>query len=162
MHFPEDVVGVIRKVSPVLGTALGGPAGGLVGSLISSILGVDMNNHEEVSKKIDNDPECQVKLRELELQFKDLQTAREEASKEQGFARIFRPMMVIVAYISLFIDLALIKYCQDELIRQILILFTGVLILDIRQMHKLYFGSGEDTRGNFLLSNIFKLFSYRK
>jgi tetrahydromethanopterin S-methyltransferase subunit D len=38
MSIYSSLVPIISKVSPVLGSALGGPAGALVGSLISSAL----------------------------------------------------------------------------------------------------------------------------
>lgn len=151
--FP-NLISIISKVSPFLGSALGGPAGGLVGSLISNALGVDMNNPDEVEKKLE-DPESVARLKELELQLNDLHDARQAASNETGALRYMRPMLVIMAFVSLFADILLIMYVDNEIIKQILLAFTGILILDIRQIYKMYFGSWDD-KFNFLSSQFKK------
>lgn len=146
-------IDIISKVSPVLGAALGGPMGGLVGSLISKVLGVDMKNPEELSKKME-DPECASKLKELELELSELQNARDAAARETGFMRYMRPMLVILAFVSLFLDFILLIYVENEMIKQALLVFTGVLILDIRQIYKMYFGSFDEKTS--FMGNIFK------
>jgi len=147
---PNSIVNIISAISPVLGTALGGPAGTLVGSLISKAIGVNMDDPNEVARKLE-DPECVHKLKELELQLNDLHDARLAASNETGALRFMRPFLVIVAFLSLFGDILLIMYVDDDIIRQILLAFTGILILDIRQIYKMYFG-GWDDKINFLSS----------
>lgn len=149
-----DVISIISKVSPVLGTALGGPAGGIIGSIISKVLGVDMKNPDSVQKALDEDPECANKLKELELELNELQSARSAANSETGFMRYVRPMLVLLAFFSLFADIVLLIYVEDQAVRQLLWVFTGVLILDIRQIYKLYFGNWEE-KTNFI-TGIFK------
>jgi len=151
---PDSIANIISKVSPVLGSALGGPAGGLIGSLISNVLGVDMNDHKEVEKKLE-DPECVARLKELELQLNDLHDARQAASNETGALRYMRPFLVLIAFLSLFADILLIMYVDNDIIKQILLAFTGILILDIRQIYKMYFGSWDD-KINFLSSQFKK------
>lgn len=157
MSFPSSIISIVSKIAPTLGTALGGPAGSLVGSLVSSTLGgVDMKNEDEVKKKIECDHDSVQKLRELELQFKDLKSARDAAENEKGAKWWFRAGLVVLAYLSLFVDVVLIYFLDNALIRDILVLFTGVLILDIRQMHKLYFGSSDTTDFGSLFTRLFK------
>ena len=157
MSISNTVILAISKFAPTLGTLLGGPLGSLFGSLVSSALGgVDMKNKDDVLKKLDSE-DTQQKLKELELQFSDLKSARLSAEHEKGAKWWFRPFMVVLAYFSLFVDVGLIYFIDNDTIRQILILFTGVLILDIRQMHKLYFGSSNSPDENIsLLSRLFK------
>ena len=139
------VSSIISKVAPALGGALAGPAGGFVGSLISSVLGVDMSKPDEVEKKIQEDPDCVVKLKELELQLADLQSARAEASKETGYLRLIRPFLAIAAMMAIFIDIVLIKYIvDDDIVKQILIVMMVCLVWDVRQIYKFYFGSDSD------------------
>ncbi len=67
----NEVINIISKISPILGTALGGPIGGaagIVASLISKALGgVDMSDPTKVIEAIKNDPEAERKLKELEI-----------------------------------------------------------------------------------------------
>lgn len=147
--FPDVLVSIISKVSPVLGTALGGPAGGLVGSLISGALGVDMNKTDEVVKALE-DPIMVSKLKELELQMNDLQNARSEASKETGGLRFVRPILAIVAMFAIFADVILINHVTDRVVNEILIIMLVSLVWDVRQIYSFYFGKGEEVP-SFLL-----------
>lgn len=149
-----NIISVISAVSPVLGKALGGPAGGVVSSIISKVLGVNMNSPESVKKALEENPECAAQLKELELELAELQSARNSANQEEGFMRYVRPILVLLAFLSLFADIVLLMYVKDEAVRQLLWVFTGVLILDIRQIYKLYFGNWEE-KTNFM-AGIFK------
>lgn len=140
---PSALISLISKVSPILGSALAGPAGGIVGSLISSALGVDMNNKDDVAKKLD-DPECVAKLKEVELQFSDLQNARLEASKDQGYLKLVRPLLALFSMLAIFADIWAIEYTTNEILEQILIVMLVILVWDVRQIYKFYFGSGDD------------------
>jgi hypothetical protein len=146
---PDAFVSLISKVSPILGSALAGPAGGIVGSLISNALGVDMDKHDEVAKKLE-DPGCVAKIKELELQFSDLQNARVEASKDQGYLKLVRPLLAIFAMIAIFADIYAIEYTTNDILEQIIIVMLVVLVWYVRQIYKFYFGSGEEVP-SFLL-----------
>jgi hypothetical protein len=154
MSIPTLVIDMISKVTPGIGALLGGPVGGVVGSLVSSVLGVDMKNADEVHKMLKDNPDCINDLKKLELQLQELQNARDAAAKETGIMRYMRPMLVILAFLALFTDLALLAYVDNTLIREALLVFTGILILDIRQIYKLYFGSWQDNIS--ILPNLFK------
>lgn len=146
-----DIKSIISGISPVLGSALGGPAGGAIGLLISKVLGVDMKNPEDLKNKIEHDPSCIDKLKELELQLSDMQQARDIASKETGGLRLVRPLLAVGAMFAIFVDILLIKYfVVDDLVKQILIVMMVFLVWDIRQIYKFYFGNEEEVP-NFLL-----------
>ena len=66
-----DLIDVVSKVSPIIGTALAGPAGGLVGTLIANTFGADDKNPDDILKKLQADPEAQFKLKQLELQHQE-------------------------------------------------------------------------------------------
>lgn len=152
MSIYSSLVPIISKVSPILGSALGGPSGALVGSLISATLGVNMNKPEEILNKLDSDPSSLDKLKELELQLKDLQDARSEASKEVGALRFVRPILAGLAMVAIFADVLLINYVDDYVVNQILIVMLVSLVWDVRQIYKFYFGSGEEVP-SFLLKD---------
>lgn len=142
--FPTLIVTAISRISPVLGSALGGPLGSVVGSLISSVLGgVDMQNSDIVSQALNN-PEAIKKIKELELQFTDLQNARLEASKETGTIRFVRPILAIVSMFAIVADIIAIEYTTNEILSQVLIIMLVILVWDVRQIYKFYFGSGDD------------------
>jgi len=151
MSIYSALVPIISKVSPLLGSALGGPAGALVGSLISSTLGVDMSKPEDLLNKL-SDPSALDKLKELELQLKDLQDARIEASKDTGALRFVRPALALFAMLAIFADVLLINYVEDYVVNQILIVMLVSLVWDVRQIYKFYFGSGEEVP-SFLLKD---------
>lgn len=156
MLLSNEVISIISKISPVIGSALAGPSGSIVGYLVSSIFGGKMENPEDVQKKIEDDPVVLNEIKKLEIQLGDLKSARDFAEKEDGNMKWFRPLLVLIAYLALFADIILLYYIKDNLIKQILILFTGVLVLDIRQMHRMYFGSTPDNSDGFVFSNLFK------
>lgn len=151
------LIDAITKISPVLGTMLGGPAGGLVGTLISRTLGgIDMSDPAKVVQAIKSDPDAERKIRELDIQLNDLQHARIEASKEVGAMKIVRPLLAIAAMIAIFINIVLIKYVvEDEIVRDVLIVMMVFLVWDIRQIYKFYFGNEEEVPG-FLFSKLKK------
>lgn len=61
----KDIENAVAKVSPFLGTALGGPVGGAVGALISKSLGVK-ESPEAVLSALD-DPKLAIQLKHIEL-----------------------------------------------------------------------------------------------
>lgn len=142
--FPPQIIDIIRSVSPALGSALAGPIGGIVGSLISSKLGIiDMNNTTQVADALLK-PDSQDKLKELELQLNDLQNARIQEEKSTGLQKLIRPMLAICAMLAIFIDVVFIDTVQNEMVKQILILMLVILVWDVRQIYKFYFGSSDD------------------
>lgn len=147
--FPTSIVELISKTSPVLGSALGGPVGGVVGDLISSVLGgVDMTDHESVAKSLQGQ-QNQDKLRALEMQLTDLQSARLSAEKEQGAQKLVRPFLALLAMAAVFVDILAIQYVTDKMLNEILIMMLVFLIWDIRQIYKFYFGSSDDLPNPF-------------
>jgi hypothetical protein len=151
MSIYASLIPIISKVSPILGSALGGPAGALVGSLISSTLGVDMSKPEDLISKL-SEPSSVDKLKDLELQLKDLQDARDQASKDTGSLRFVRPVLALFAMVAIFVDIILINYVEDYVVNQILVVLLVSLVWDVRQIYKFYFGSGEEVP-SFLLKD---------
>lgn len=62
----KDIENAVAKVSPFLGTALGGPVGGAVGALVASKLGVK-ESPEAILGALD-DPKLAIQLKNIELQ----------------------------------------------------------------------------------------------
>lgn len=139
--FPASLVDIITKVAPSLAGYMLGPLGGVVGNLISSQLGgVDMSNVNEVQKALEQ-PESQQKLKELELQLTDLQNARVAASKESPLPRL---LLAVAAHLALFADIYFIEHVHNDMLKQLLLMMMCILIWDIRQVFKFYFGSSSE------------------
>ena len=139
------IVDLISKSSPYIGTLLGGPLGGLIGSLVSKALGgIDMNDPQNVITAIQSDPEAAQKLKELEMQLKDLQSARDSASKDKGMLIFIRPLLILLAHVVLAVNIYLITIATNDLLVTVLLVFMYVLVSEIRQMYKFYFGNGDD------------------
>lgn len=123
---------------------LSSPVTESIGNLVSSALGgVDMANPESVVKALEV-PENIDKLKELELQLKDLQDARAVAGKETGGRVWVRPFLALLAMGALVGDIYAIQYVTDKMLNEILIMMLVFLIWDIRQIYKFYFGSSDD------------------
>lgn len=148
--FPLNLIEMVSKHTPFLGSALGSPIGSVVGNLISSLLGgVDMSNTEQVKKALDN-PAFVEKLKELELQLTDLQNARLIAQRDTGGLKLIRPFLAVLAMIALVADIYAINYVTDKMLSEILIMMLVFLVWDIRQIYKFYFGSADDLPNPFI------------
>jgi|SRR5882724_4136927 len=64
---PKELFGILTKVAPLLGTALGGSAGTLVGTLIANVFGADPKDYSDILTKILGDPDRNIKLQQLEM-----------------------------------------------------------------------------------------------
>lgn len=139
--FPSIIVNIISKIAPTVGRMLGSPVTESIGNLVSSALGgVDMANPESVLKALEV-PSNVDKLKELELQLTDLQNARVAASKESPLPRL---LLAVAAHLALFADVYFIEHVHNDLLRQLLLMMMVILIWDIRQVYKFYFGSSSD------------------
>lgn len=140
---PYNLVSIVSKVSPVLGSALAGPAGGIVGSLISSVIGADMKDQNDVAKKLD-DPDCVAKLKELELQFSDLADARNKFNSYPTSIKVIYLLLTLFAMLSLAADIYLLDFVENPVSQGVLLVVLYFIVNDLRQIYKFFFGSGED------------------
>lgn len=65
-NMPKELLQLVTRAAPMLGSAFGGPAGMLIGSLIANAFGADPKKPEDILKKIMLDPEYEMKLQKLE------------------------------------------------------------------------------------------------
>ena len=63
----RDLVSVVGKAAPLVGTAIGGPAGATIGGLVANALGVD-NTPDAVAEAIKNDPEAAIQLKRFQAE----------------------------------------------------------------------------------------------
>ena len=80
----NDLIAMVSKFAPAIGTALGGPLGGLAVSAIAEKLGV-ADEVEAVTKAIKADPEAAMKLKQLELdKFKAVLADKDSARNREA------------------------------------------------------------------------------
>lgn len=70
-NLPKDLLQIVIKAAPLLGTALGGQAGTLIGSLIANVFGADPKKPDDLLHKILADPEYELKLQKLEQEHEE-------------------------------------------------------------------------------------------
>ena len=80
----NDLISMVSKFAPAIGTALGGPLGGLAVSAIAEKLGVAAEV-EAVTKAIKADPESAIKLQQLENEkFKAVLADKDSARNREA------------------------------------------------------------------------------
>ena len=80
----NDLISMVSKFAPAIGTALGGPLGGLAVSAIAEKLGV-ADEIEAVTKAIQTDPESAIKLQQLENEkFKAILADKDSARNREA------------------------------------------------------------------------------
>ena len=80
----NDLISMVSKFAPAIGTALGGPLGGLAVSAIAEKLGV-ADSITEVTKAIQTDPESAIKLQQLENEkFKAILADKDSARNREA------------------------------------------------------------------------------
>ena len=80
----NDLISMVSKFAPAIGTALGGPLGGLAVSAIAEKLGV-ADEVEAVTKAIKADPESAIKLQQLENEkFKAVLADKDSARNREA------------------------------------------------------------------------------
>lgn len=119
----------IAKAAPILGSILGGPAGGAVGALISAKFGGDSSNADDLYKRIQADPESEVKLKQIEadhdIELKTLAITSENNRLSNETAQL---KIVSDNQQNARDNNAKSKKLSDETIKVLLVMFTFLVI----------------------------------
>ena len=57
---------IIGLGAPLLGSVIAGPAGTIIGQVVADMFGGDINDPDDILKRIRNDPESAIKLRQIQ------------------------------------------------------------------------------------------------
>jgi hypothetical protein len=148
----NDLISMVSKFAPAIGTALGGPLGGLAVSAIAEKLGVSAEV-EAVTKAIQADPEAAIKLQQLEnekfkavLADKDSARSREAtiATSEKAplLNKLISPalaLIVVAAWVG--IQFTLINSTVPQEMRELVARVLGTLDGALMVILSYYFGA---------------------
>ena len=148
----NDLISMVSKFAPAIGTALGGPLGGLAVSAIAEKLGV-ADEIEAVTKAIKADPESAIKLQQLEnekfkavLADKDSARNREAtiATSEKAplINKLVSPVLaliVVVAWVG--IQYTLLNTTVPQEMRELVARVLGTLDGALMVILSYYFGA---------------------
>lgn len=142
----SSLIDVVAKLSPIVGTALGGPVGGIVTALLSSFFGA--KDIPTLLANIQNDPEREIKIKEIEEQIQannlgDIQSARARDEKIVEMAAAPNANFV-VSFIAL--------------VPHILAFMVGGAIFSIAMMRMFYIDETNDTLLAVIISQLFIIF----
>ena len=140
----NDLIAMVSKFAPAIGTALGGPLGGLAVSAIAEKVGVE-DEVEAVTKAIKADPEAAMKLKQLELdKFKAVLADKDSARNREAtiatsekaplINKLVSPVLaliVVVAWVGIQYTLLNTTVPQEmrELVARVLGTLDGALML---------------------------------
>ena len=84
----DNLLSILKTAAPALATAVAGPAGGLAVQLIADKLGIDDKTVKGVTEALQNNPDLQLKLREIDLKELELnaQDRRSARGREAAIA----------------------------------------------------------------------------
>jgi hypothetical protein len=159
----NELISMVSKFAPAIGTALGGPLGGMAVSALAKQFGV-ADEVEAVTKAIMADPEAEAKIKQLEhdkfkaiLADKDSARKREMAVVQSDSAptinKIVTPALALgVTGLSFVLFAVLIFVEVKPEAKDILIYILGVLSAAVTQILSYYFGSsvGSKDKGDQL------------
>jgi len=148
----NDLITMVSKFAPAIGTALGGPLGGLAVSAIAERLGVK-DEVEAVTKAIKADPEAALKIQQLEnekfkavLADKDSARNREAtiATSEKAplINKLVSPVLaliVVVAWVG--IQYTLLNTTVPQEMRELVARVLGTLDGALMVILSYYFGA---------------------
>jgi len=148
----NDLISMVSKFAPAIGTALGGPLGGLAVSAIAEKLGV-ADEVEAVTKAIKADPEAAIKLQELEndkfkaiLADKDSARNREAtiATSEKAplINKLVSPVLALIVVIAwVGIQYTLLNTTVPQEMRELVARVLGTLDGALMVILSYYFGA---------------------
>lgn len=111
-----NLIEIVNKSAPLLGSALGGPLGGVIGEIVAHVFGGNTQDSAALTQIIQQDPDHDIKLKKIEndhiealqglnnqligLEVSDRESARNLASMDHGNDSImhFIAILYIVGY----------------------------------------------------------------
>lgn len=154
----DTLLGILKGVAPALATAVAGPAGGAAVAWIADKLGVDDATVEGVTAALTGNPELEMKLKELDLEYAKIDAADRDSAR-QAYAKVatseyatnLEKMVVptlalgVVGIAFLLIGILMFKNVPTDQ-QQIIIFALGFITSAAGQVLSFYFGSSQGSR----------------
>ena len=148
----NELITMVSKFAPAIGTALGGPLGGMAVSALAERFGVE-DEVEAVTNAIKGDPEAAMKLKELEIQkFKAILADKDSArgrevsiatnEKAPLLSKLISPalaLIVVVAWVG--IQFTLLNTTVPQEMRELVARVLGTLDGALMVILSYYFGA---------------------
>jgi len=154
----DDFLKVLGKLSPTIGTALGGPVGGALGlgvkTLVSTITGVD--DSDKALELLQTNPELmadlEMRIREIELETLRVHAVdRDSARKRQMIVKDKTPaVLAVITLMSFFSYIGVVTFLPSGVIdgrMDFINLAVGWLGGSATSVVAYYFGSSAGSRG---------------
>lgn len=162
-----DWKGIIGKVAPVLGTALGGPFGGMATKFITGkLLGEEKTGREaekalknfitgagpeEIARLKELDNEFELEMERLDIKREDLNAKDRADARKMGISTTLIPQMIISIIFVLAFAFTLYHVFAnslelDELQKNVMLYLLGILSAGIVQVMNFWFGSSSGSK----------------
>lgn len=148
----NDLISMVSKFAPAIGTALGGPLGGLAVSAIAEKLGV-ADSIAEVTKAIQTDPESAIKLQQLENEkFKAILADKDSARNREAtiatsekaplLSKLVSPLLAVIVVVTwVGIQFTLLNTTVPQEMRELVARVLGTLDGALMVILSYYFGA---------------------
>lgn len=148
----NDLISMVSKFAPAIGTALGGPLGGMAVSALAKQFGV-ADEVAAVTKAIQADPEAALKLKQLENdKFKAVLADKESARNREAtiatsekaplINKLISPLLALVVVIAwVGIQYTLINTTVPQEMRELVARVLGTLDGALMVILSYYFGA---------------------
>jgi len=148
----NELISMVSKFAPAIGTALGGPLGGMAVSALAERFGVK-DEVEAVTKAIKADPEAALKLQQLEVEkFKAILADKDSARNREVaivtsdkvplINKLISPtlaLVIVVAWVG--IQFTLLNTTVPQEMRELVARVLGTLDGALMVILSFYFGS---------------------
>jgi hypothetical protein len=151
----SDLLPLVAKSAPLLGTVLGSPLAGVAVSLIASAFGVDPKNVTALTSLLSSSPDASLKLKELEFQHCEMLTkiastdyatevddrkdARQYGVQYKDFMRHMAYLVTIGFFAALFALFLNLNVTGEE--KNLLSMLVGMLASKWQTIIDFFFGS---------------------
>jgi hypothetical protein len=151
----SDVLTLVSKAAPLLGSVLGTPLAGIAISLIAHAFGVDSKNLTNLTNVMRNDPEAAIKLKTLEYEHaevlakvassdfatevSDKKDARQYSVIYKDFLRHMAYMVTVGFFLALFMMFIPLHISAEE--KNLLSMLVGMLASKWQTIIDFFFGS---------------------
>jgi lipoprotein signal peptidase len=140
----SDLIGLVSKASPVLGTALGSPLSGVVLTLIANAVKANPIDLKDIIEKLKADPEADIKMKDMETMVNDLTSARNReiaytnATKHRDWMLPALSLLVALGFFLTLWIVIVMDYQDDQ--KYFMYAFVIGIGVQFAQVYNYYFG----------------------